>query len=173
IRVIKYVSTISIDWCFLPSPFHSTSLPTLLSSRHLSLLLNPLYLTVDPIPRRLFTLNRSMDSNSWGAPKQEPGMAVDSGDWRSQLQSDSRQRIVNKIMETLKKHIPLSGQEGLQELRKIAMRFEEKIYTAATSQSDYLRKISLKMLTMESKSQSTLPNAMASNSTSKSPQDPG
>ncbi|KAL9270153.1 hypothetical protein AKJ16_DCAP26096, partial [Drosera capensis] len=40
-------------------------------------------------------------------------------------------------------------------------------------QSDYLRKISLKMLTMESKSQSTLPNAMASNSTSKSPQDPG
>ncbi|GMH15464.1 hypothetical protein Nepgr_017305 [Nepenthes gracilis] len=45
------------------------------------------------------------------------------------------------------------------------MRFEEKIYTEATSQSDYLRKISLKMLKMESKSQNNVPNAIASNST--------
>lgn len=37
-------------------------------------------------------------------------------------------------MDTLKKHLPFSGQEGLQELKKIAERFEEKIYTAATSQ---------------------------------------
>ncbi|XP_030968270.1 uncharacterized protein LOC115988807 isoform X2 [Quercus lobata] len=73
-------------------------------------------------------------------------------DWRSQLKPDSRQRIVNKIMETLKRHLPVSSQEGLHELRKIAIKFEEKIYTAATSQSDYLRKISLKMLTMETKS---------------------
>ncbi|KAI5593552.1 hypothetical protein BDE02_03G021300 [Populus trichocarpa] len=48
-------------------------------------------------------------------------------------------------MEILKRHLPFSGQEGLQELKKIAVRFEEKVYTAATSQSDYLRKISLKM----------------------------
>uniref|UniRef100_A0A2K2AZW8 Uncharacterized protein n=1 Tax=Populus trichocarpa TaxID=3694 RepID=A0A2K2AZW8_POPTR len=60
-------------------------------------------------------------------------------------------------METLKRHLPFSGQEGLQELKKIAVRFEEKIYTAATNQSDYLRKISLKMLTMETKSQNTIP----------------
>ncbi|ONM03853.1 mediator of RNA polymerase II transcription subunit 15a isoform X3 [Zea mays] len=53
-------------------------------------------------------------------------------------------------METLKKHLPVSVPEGLTELHKIAVRFEEKIYTAATSQSDYLRKISLKMLSMES-----------------------
>ena len=52
-------------------------------------------------------------------------------------------------METLKRHLPVSGQEGLHELGKIAIRFEEKIYIAATSQSDYLRKISLKMLTLE------------------------
>ena len=52
-------------------------------------------------------------------------------------------------METLKRHLPVSGQEGLHELGKIAIRFEEKIYIAATSQSDYLRKLSLKMLTME------------------------
>lgn len=37
-------------------------------------------------------------------------------------------------METLKRHLPFSGPEGLQELKKIAVRFEEKIYTAATNQ---------------------------------------
>lgn len=56
-----------------------------------------------------------------------------------------------------------SGQEGLQELKKIAVRFEEKIYSAATSQSDYLRKISLKMLTMETKSQSPMGNSLQAN----------
>ncbi|XP_030971388.1 mediator of RNA polymerase II transcription subunit 15a-like isoform X2 [Quercus lobata] len=71
----------------------------------------------------------------------------------SLAQLDSRQRIVNKILETLKRHLPVSGQEGLHVLRKIVIRFEENIYTSATSQSDYLRKISLKMLTMETKSQ--------------------
>ncbi|XP_075511043.1 mediator of RNA polymerase II transcription subunit 15a-like isoform X6 [Primulina tabacum] len=77
-------------------------------------------------------------------------------------------------METLKRHLPFSGPEGLQELKKIAMRFEEKIYTAATSQSDYLRKISLKMLTMETKSQNPMTNPLQPNtaSNSKNPQDP-
>ncbi|KAI9107389.1 hypothetical protein K1719_021426 [Acacia pycnantha] len=88
---------------------------------------------------------------------------MDTSDWRTQLQPDSRQRIVNKIMETLKRHIPFSGQEGLDELRNIAQRFEEKIYTAATSQPDYLRKISLKMLTMETKSHNNMNNPMPSN----------
>ncbi|KAL3598185.1 hypothetical protein D5086_006103, partial [Populus alba] len=60
-------------------------------------------------------------------------------------------------IEILKRHLPFSGQEGLQELKKIALRFEEKIYIAATSQTDYLRKISLKMLTMETGSQNTIP----------------
>ncbi|KAL9405458.1 hypothetical protein Peur_002430 [Populus x canadensis] len=116
-----------------------------------------------------------MDANNWRptAPVGEPVM--DTGDWRTQLQPDARQRIVNKIMETLKRHLPFSGQEGLQELKKIAVRFEEKIYTAATSQSDYLRKISLKMLAMENKSQSTIPNSLPPNSTGSGnkPLDPG
>ncbi|KAI4383923.1 hypothetical protein MLD38_009706 [Melastoma candidum] len=88
----------------------------------------------------------------------------EAGDWRSELSADSRDRIVSKIMETLKKHLPVSGTEGLSELKKIAVRFEEKIYHVSSSQPDYLRKISLKMLTMESKSQNTIPNAMPSNS---------
>ncbi|KAL1299837.1 uncharacterized protein [Arachis hypogaea] len=70
-------------------------------------------------------------------------------EWRSQLRPDSRQRIVNKIRETLRRHLPVSGPEGSQELWKIARRFEEKIFAAVSSQTDYLRKISLEMLTME------------------------
>ncbi|CBI33020.3 unnamed protein product, partial [Vitis vinifera] len=37
-------------------------------------------------------------------------------------------------MDTLKSHLPISGPEGLHELRKIVERFEEKIYSTATSQ---------------------------------------
>ncbi|GMN49941.1 hypothetical protein TIFTF001_019089 [Ficus carica] len=80
----------------------------------------------------------------------EDGLPADI-DWKIRLQPEARQRIVNKIVETLKKHTTFSGVEGLDELKKIAKRFEEKIYTEATTQNDYLRKISLKMLTMEMK----------------------
>ncbi|KAG2723181.1 hypothetical protein I3843_02G137400 [Carya illinoinensis] len=128
-----------------------------------------------------------MDTNNWrptsgqgpvggiggGGGVGEPTM--DAGDWRTELQPEARQRIVSKIMDTLKRHLPVSGQEGLQELRKIAIRFEEKIFTAATSQGDYLRKISLKMLTMETKSQNPPVNSLPPNSTGNGnkPPDPG
>ncbi|MCL7046464.1 hypothetical protein MKW94_007980 [Papaver nudicaule] len=59
---------------------------------------------------------------------------VDATDWRRQHQPCSRQRIVTKIMETLKRHLPISGPEGLVELNKIAVRFEESFFNAATSQ---------------------------------------
>lgn len=36
-------------------------------------------------------------------------------------------------MENIKGRLPVSGQEGAQELKKIAMRFEDMIHTAATS----------------------------------------
>ncbi|GMH19378.1 hypothetical protein Nepgr_021219 [Nepenthes gracilis] len=104
-----------------------------------------------------------MDTNNLPPPQAEP--ALGASDWRNQLHPDSRSRIVNKIMETLKRHLPFSGPEGLQQLQNIAIRFEEKIYIAATSQSEYLRRISLKMLTMEPKMQNTEPNALPSNST--------
>ncbi|VAH54546.1 hypothetical protein VPH35_032972 [Triticum aestivum] len=102
-----------------------------------------------------------MDTN-WGV-----GVGVDlnappptgGDDWRAQLLPEARSRVVNKIMECLKKHLPVSVPEGLNELQIIAVRFEDKIYTAATSQSDYLRKISLKMLSMETKAQQAPGNA--------------
>ncbi|KAL8545665.1 hypothetical protein ACS0TY_005703 [Phlomoides rotata] len=60
----------------------------------------------------------------------------------------SRQRIVNKIVETLRRHLRFSEQgEGLQVLIDMAARFEESVYSTARSrQTEYLRKISLKML---------------------------
>ncbi|XP_031090578.1 mediator of RNA polymerase II transcription subunit 15a-like [Ipomoea triloba] len=102
--------------------------------------------------------------------------AVETGDWRAQLQPESREMIVNKIMETLKRHIPFAGPEGLYELWKIAVRFEEKIYAAAVSESDYLRKVSLKMLSMEmTKSATPMANSVQSNNTTsaQNPQLPG
>ncbi|KAL6002672.1 hypothetical protein ACLOJK_022891 [Asimina triloba] len=76
-----------------------------------------------------------MDGNNWRPATQGESSGMDGNDWRNQLTSDARNKIVNKIMETLKKHLPVSGSEGLAELQKIAIRFEEKIFTAATSQS--------------------------------------
>ncbi|XP_034897863.2 mediator of RNA polymerase II transcription subunit 15a-like [Populus alba] len=73
---------------------------------------------------------------------------MDTGDCRIQLQPDSRKRIVDKIMETLKRHLLFSGQEGLQELKKFSIRFEEKIYTTATNQE---------MFSMEIRSQNAMP----------------
>ncbi|GLT31972.1 hypothetical protein SLA2020_066690 [Shorea laevis] len=80
---------------------------------------------------------------------------VDTTDWRTQLPPDGRQRIVNKIIETLRRHRPSSGDD---ELRNDAVEFEDRTYTAASSQSDYLRRISLRMLTLETRSQSNPPD---------------
>ncbi|XP_004294913.1 PREDICTED: uncharacterized protein LOC101302340 [Fragaria vesca subsp. vesca] len=91
-------------------------------------------------------------------PSQAREASNEAGDWRMDIRPDSRQRIANKILDTLKRHLPFSGQEGLHELHRIAARFEEKVYAAASSQSDYLRKISLKMLTMESRGSGVVPS---------------
>ncbi|MFS7989416.1 putative coactivator CBP, KIX domain superfamily, mediator complex subunit 15, KIX [Helianthus anomalus] len=57
----------------------------------------------------------------------------ESDNWRAQLQADARERSVKNIVDNLKMYLPLSKDDELQELKKIAMRIEEKIYTAATS----------------------------------------
>ncbi|KAJ4915904.1 Mediator of RNA polymerase II transcription subunit 15a [Raphanus sativus] len=95
-----------------------------------------------------------MENNYWtpSLPKGEP--AMDTGDWRLHLPPDSREKIINKIVETLKNHLPNSGPEGINELRRIAARFEGKILSGAANPSDYLRKISIKMLTMETREKS-------------------
>ncbi|WCJ40448.1 Mediator of RNA polymerase II transcription subunit 15a [Euphorbia peplus] len=97
-------------------------------------------------------------------PGDEPSVGT-GGDWRTHLSPDARQTIINKITDTLAKHLPFSVEEGLEELKKLAARFEEKNYSAATSQSDYLKRISLKMVAMESKSQNTVSNSLQPNTT--------
>ncbi|KAK1614185.1 hypothetical protein QYE76_019702 [Lolium multiflorum] len=77
------------------------------------------------------------------------------GDWL--LQPEDRSRVVNKIVETLRMHLP----EGLDELQRIAVQLEERIYGVATNQTDYLRKICLKMLSVEAETQQAPGNAQA------------
>ncbi|CAL9037881.1 mediator of RNA polymerase II transcription subunit 15a-like isoform X2 [Musa acuminata AAA Group] len=117
-----------------------------------------------------------MEGNSWGLAEGELSAAANgrSADWRTQLQPKARQMIVNKILETLKRHLPNSGPEDLNQLRNIAARFEERIFTEADNQSEYLRKISLKLLSMESKTQhSASINTSVSNSNNQNSTDPG
>ncbi|XP_026450435.1 mediator of RNA polymerase II transcription subunit 15a-like isoform X3 [Papaver somniferum] len=100
----------------------------------------------------------------------------DAADWRTHVQPDSRQRIVTKILETLERQVPISGPDVLAELNKVAVRLEDIIFTIATSQTDYLQKISLKMLAMETKSQTNeVANSFPLNTGggSQNPQDPG
>ncbi|KAL3699275.1 hypothetical protein R1sor_017297 [Riccia sorocarpa] len=84
---------------------------------------------------------------------------MDNENWRTGLPQDSRQKIVKRIMDTLERHMSRSDSTG--ELLGIARRFEEKNFQAATNQKDYLRKISLKMLTLETKAQTTPPSNVA------------
>ncbi|KAG6423178.1 hypothetical protein SASPL_113566 [Salvia splendens] len=103
------------------------------------------------------------------------GLTVSAGGgWRTQLPPGSRHRIVDKMLEMLKKHIPFAGEEGLQDLQETALRCEERIFIKATSQSDYLRKITSKMLGVEMRSQKLRLNPLQSNaaSTSTNSQDP-
>ncbi|KAJ0936760.1 putative coactivator CBP, KIX domain superfamily, mediator complex subunit 15, KIX [Helianthus annuus] len=99
------------------------------------------------------------------------------GDWRAPLE---RERVVNKIyadllecqchcvsclvMDSLKENLPFTRYDRLHELKKIAQRVEAEIFTAATSQSEYSRKICLNMLTMETRLQNYLSDSMYSNS---------
>ncbi|KAF3608087.1 hypothetical protein DY000_02045468 [Brassica cretica] len=112
------------------------------------------YIPADRSNLALDELDNLMINNGNVEPfllNEEP--AINSGDWRTQLSPGSRQNIVNKIMATLMKHLPYSGPEGINELKRIAARFEEKIFSSAVNQTDYLRKISMKMSTMETKAQ--------------------
>ncbi|XP_047951941.1 mediator of RNA polymerase II transcription subunit 15a-like isoform X2 [Salvia hispanica] len=87
---------------------------------------------------------------------QSNAASMEVGDWRSQLRPDIRTRVVNKIVETLKRHIPFSGPDEALEIERMAARFEEMTHSVATSQSDYLRKISLKILTIHTRSQNPI-----------------
>ncbi|KAK4267600.1 hypothetical protein QN277_024357 [Acacia crassicarpa] len=102
-----------------------------------------------------------MDAN-W-RPTQGTGSTMDTSDWRTQLQPGERLRIANKILDKFKRHRPVSDQDGYLELCKFALRFEEECYTAATSKSNYVRRLTLDVPTMENNTQNTMVDAMQSN----------
>ncbi|CAL1393018.1 unnamed protein product [Linum trigynum] len=89
-----------------------------------------------------------------------PAAPVDGGDWRATLNADLRPRNVEKIFEALKRDLQISGPDGVQELKIIAELFEEKMYAAATSESDYLHKISLKTLPVKQTSPFSVPSSL-------------
>ncbi|KAM0952634.1 putative coactivator CBP, KIX domain superfamily, mediator complex subunit 15, KIX [Dioscorea sansibarensis] len=68
------------------------------------------------------------------------------GNWRLIIPPGGRQRIVNKIVESLKWCCRNAADS---EIYDIASLFEQKVYTDAISKRDYLRKISSKMLPFE------------------------
>ncbi|KQJ98876.1 mediator of RNA polymerase II transcription subunit 15a isoform X2 [Brachypodium distachyon] len=84
-----------------------------------------------------------------GVDLNAPGPA--GGDWRTQLRPQARTRVVNKIAKVLKKHLPVPVPEDLTKIQNIAVRFEEKVYATATNQSDYRRKIALKLCVVDEK----------------------
>ncbi|KAI9177456.1 hypothetical protein LWI28_015437 [Acer negundo] len=62
------------------------------------------------------------------------------------------------IRDTVARHIPFSGPEVSEKVKRIAVRFEEKIFSSASSQSNYLRIISWKMLSLESRCRNVRPD---------------
>eukprot|EP00250_Pteridium_aquilinum_P020897 c24983_g2_i1 orf=213-803(+) len=69
--------------------------------------------------------------------------------WRAGFAQDRRSKMVDRIMDTLQRHTPLSGQDGVNVHWMIANRLEENIFYAATGEYDYLRKLSFEMLKFE------------------------
>ncbi|KAJ0774711.1 putative coactivator CBP, KIX domain superfamily, mediator complex subunit 15, KIX [Helianthus annuus] len=59
-------------------------------------------------------------------------------------------------MDILRKYLPFYRYDRLQELKKIAERVEKEVYTAATTQSEYSRRICLNMLIMETRLQNRM-----------------
>ncbi|XP_030465522.1 mediator of RNA polymerase II transcription subunit 15a-like isoform X2 [Syzygium oleosum] len=114
-------------------------------------------------------------NNNPAAMAQGGAPAVEGGDWRQSLTPESRKRVVSSIVENLMKFVPCRGQEGLPELQSMAMQLEERLYAVASSQQDYIRRISLKMLQIERCQQNKGANSLLANTsgTSNKPSDPG
>ncbi|KAH0694971.1 hypothetical protein KY285_022068 [Solanum tuberosum] len=92
-----------------------------------------------------------MNGNNWMAAHAQgagEGAGAAAGDWRTGLVPYTRQRIVNKILEDIQRVFPVFRHRHVQELREIAVMFEEKMYNVATSWNDYLYRISFKLRTM-------------------------
>ncbi|XP_065849027.1 mediator of RNA polymerase II transcription subunit 15a-like isoform X2 [Euphorbia lathyris] len=99
-----------------------------------------------------------MDTNN---RRPTAAQSVVPSDWRTQL--PALREIVIYLIRSLYRLFPFSGQEGLEELKKIAVQYEEKIRNAAMSWSDYAEKIMLMMIILDSMTKNTFPNSLPTN----------
>ncbi|KAL5728454.1 hypothetical protein ACHQM5_001535 [Ranunculus cassubicifolius] len=76
-------------------------------------------------------------------------------DWRTKLEPDSREKVVTLIFDMLRINVPITAPEIIVVLKKNAARFEEMVYSASNTQSDYVRKISVKILLLATKLKNT------------------
>ncbi|XP_065849034.1 mediator of RNA polymerase II transcription subunit 15a-like isoform X1 [Euphorbia lathyris] len=107
------------------------------------------------------TNNRRPSAAQSADPSAEAG-----DDWRTQLSPNSRRSFVIYLMKSLNRRFPFSGQEGQEELKKIALQFEEKICSDAMSPFDYLEKVVLTRIILDSTLQNTFPNSLPPNPSS-------
>lgn len=75
-----------------------------------------------------------MDANCRPDPAARVDPTADGGDWRAELHPEARARVADEIVGSLTT-IMISEPEQLNELQKVAVRFEEKIYTQSTNQT--------------------------------------
>ncbi|XP_057976211.1 mediator of RNA polymerase II transcription subunit 15a-like isoform X2 [Malania oleifera] len=99
---------------------------------------------------------------------------MESCNWRTQLTPGFRQKVLKNILEKLQKHVQSTGPQTLSEVQKIAIKFEERVYTAATSQQDYLHKISMKLQAVVAVNNNTAAKPLSSSCTCthENPRDP-
>lgn len=74
---------------------------------------------------------------------------VDAEGWRAGFNWDAREKVVNRIVETLKNQVPCSDANALNELKNVAVKFEDKIFCDAATKDDYTYRICHRMLKME------------------------
>ncbi|KAL5708409.1 hypothetical protein ACHQM5_019206 [Ranunculus cassubicifolius] len=102
---------------------------------------------------------------------QRPVVGLDTLDgqtsWPIQSQLEYRVNIVFKIWDTVKLHLcNLPPEEAIN----MTASLEEEAYTSSTSQSDYLHKLSLKILALESKNENSSVDSSVSSISSSSNQ---
>ncbi|XP_026397010.1 mediator of RNA polymerase II transcription subunit 15a-like [Papaver somniferum] len=89
---------------------------------------------------------------------------VDKPDWRLTFSSESRQKIVAKVEASLWKCISNPSPDKFQEIKDAAAKFEDKMFSIASSTEDYDRRITTKMLKVNKTTPTGEASSLPSNS---------
>ncbi|XP_061994480.1 mediator of RNA polymerase II transcription subunit 15a-like [Rosa rugosa] len=86
---------------------------------------------------------------------------METSDWRTQLSTDLRGKVVRKLIDILRKRTPPS-EDPLSQLKKIqsiAVKFEEKVYMDSSDQKEYMRKVTVKLMAAEGSHPNVVPKS--------------